>query len=348
MIYPVSKPSITALEKKYLKEAIDSEWISSKSPFVEKFEKAWASKNNMKHGVACSSGTTALVLALRALGIGKGDRVLVPEFTMVATAWAVEFVGATPVFVDCDETLNIDPTKIKEKITGRTKAIIPVSVYGRQYSDDVIKVINEHNAKHKHIYIIEDLAEAHGTKPRGDIACYSLFANKIINSGEGGICLTNVDKYAELMAWYRSMCFNSEHTFLHPDIGYNFRMTGMQAAVALAQVERFDEIIAKRKQIEKWYNKYLPKEIQMPKRDVLWMYDVLVPEKKMQIMQKIQEKGVEVRHFFKPMSMQPMYNQKYGYLRANWYSKRGFYLPTYTDLTEKDVKKISDIVISCL
>jgi dTDP-4-amino-4,6-dideoxygalactose transaminase len=338
MIYPVSKPSITDLEKKYLKEVIDSEWISSKSPFVERFEKAWASYNKMKYGVACSSGTSALVIALRAIGIKAGDEVIVPEFTMVATAWAVSYIGANPIFVDCGDDLNINPDLIEEKITKKTKAIIPVSVYGRMYSDKVLEIAKKYN-----LVVIEDLAEAHGTPPRGDIACYSLFANKIISSGEGGICLTDNKKYADLMIWYRSMCFNAEHTFLHPDIGYNFRMTGLQGAVALAQVERLDEILKKRKQIEEWYNTYLPKEIQMPKRDVLWMYDIVVKNKE-KVMEGLKECGVETRHFFKAMSQQPMYNRDYLSSNAFNFSKFGLYLPTYTDLTEEDVKFISEKV----
>jgi dTDP-4-amino-4,6-dideoxygalactose transaminase len=329
---------------------MDSEWISSKGPYVEKFEKAWAKRNQRKYGVACSSGTTALTIALRACGIKKGDRVIVPEFTMVATAWAVNYVGATPVFVDCDDKLNINPEKLKEKLatTKNVRAVIPVSVYGRRYSGAVTTAIKNHNKNHQRVWVIEDLAEAHGTLPRGDIACYSLFGNKILSSGEGGICLTSDTKLAELMAWYRSMCFNKEHTFLHPDIGYNFRMTNLQAAVALAQVERTTEILEKRAKIEKWYNKYLPKHIQMPKRDVLWMYDINLGNRRNKVMKRLKERGVDTRYFFKPMSMQPMYNRPYRFLNAFKWSQRGLYLPTYTDLTEEDVKNISQIVIDCL
>lgn len=348
MKYPVSKPSITDLEKKYVKECIDSEWISSKSPFVERFENAWASYNDMEYGVACSSGTTALVIALRAIGIKPGDEVIVPEFTMVATAWAVTYVGAKPVFVDCDDDLNMNPEKMKWAFTQKTRAVIPVSIYGRAYSDEIITIINKHNRRSRRIYIIEDLAEAHGTKPRGDIACYSLFANKIISSGEGGICLTNNAKWAEMMAWYRSMCFNEDHTFLHPALGYNFRMTGLQAAVALAQVERFDEIIEKRKRVEEWYDKYLPDEVKMPKRDVLWMYDIKVPKQRHEVIRKLKEKGIETRVFFKPMSQQPMYNKFFKHLNAFKLGQKGLYLPTYTEMTEEDVKYICDSVISCL
>jgi len=338
---PVSMPSLTDLEKKYVNEALDTNWISSKGPFVERFEKAWAKKNKMEYGVGCSSGTTALVLALRAIGVQEGDEVIVPEFTMVATAWAVTYVGATPVFVDCDDTLNINPKKIRKAITIKTKAIIPVSIYGRMYSDAVIRAITQVNKRRtKKIKIIEDLAEAHGTKVRGDIACYSLFANKIITSGEGGICLTNNKRYAELMKWYGAMCFNEDHTFLHPDLGYNFRMTALQGAVALAQVERFDEIIRKRKLIEKWYDENIPEYLKMPPRDVLWMYDINVGYKQNLIRQELKKKGVDSRVFFKPMSQQPTYNRPYNHLNAFRWAYQGLYLPTYTDMTEEDVKTI--------
>ena len=344
--FPVSKPSLEGNEAMYVNEAVRTNWISSKGPFVERFEKAWADKNKMEHGVACSSGTTALVLALKACGIKKGDEVIVPEFTMVATAWAVTYVGATPIFVDCDDTLNMDPEKIKFK--SKTKAIIPVSVYGRKYSDEVIKKVKQWNKNNKKVWIIEDLAEAHGTEIRGDIACYSLFANKIITSGEGGICLTNDKKKAELMRWYGAMCFNDDHTFLHPSLGYNFRMTALQAAVALAQVERFDEIIKKRKKIEKWYNKYLPKEVLMPKRDVLWMYDINVGDQQKRIVKALKKKGIETRVFFKPMSQQPMYNRFYLYSKAFKWAYKGIYLPTYTDMTEEDVIHISKTLTELL
>jgi dTDP-4-amino-4,6-dideoxygalactose transaminase len=340
MKIPVSKPSLTGNEAKYVNETIITNWISSKGEFVDEFEREWAKYNKVKYGVACSSGTSALVLALKACGVKEGDEVIVPEFTMVATAWAVTYVGAKPVFVDCDDTLNINPDLIKDKITNKTKAIIPVSIYGRKYSRKVLKVIREHRKK---IWVIEDLAEAHGTKVRGDIACYSLFGNKIITSGEGGICLTNDKKLAELMKWYGAMCFNESHTFIHPDIGYNFRMTAMQGAVALAQVERFDEIIEKRKQIEKWYNANLPRKVKMPKRDVLWMYDINVGKKQGMVTKLLKERGIETRHFFKPMSQQPMYNYKnYRYTNAFKWAYQGIYLPTYTDMTEEDVIFVCD------
>lgn len=334
---PVSQPDIGEKERAYLLDAFDSGWISSKGQYIEKFEEAWASKNDMKYGSACSSGTTALTLALRALGIGEGDEVIVPDFTMIATAWAVTYVGATPVFVDCKDDLNIVEDLIEDAITPRTKAIMPVHIYGRQCNmEKIMKLAYEYNLR-----VIEDSAEAHGIKPVGDIACYSFFANKIITTGEGGMCLTNDKRLKDQIDHLRSMAFDLKHTFLHKKIGYNFRMTNMQAAVGLAQVERFDEILAKRKQIEEWYDKYIDERFKMPKRDVLWMYDVNCGDEMQIIKEGLAEKGIDTRYFFKPMTIQPMYDEGdiANYNAFDW-SQDGIYLPTFNQLTEDQVKYI--------
>lgn len=344
MKYPVSKPTITELERRYVSEVMESGNISSISPFVGKFEESFASYHKALYGVACSSGTNALTLAVRALGLGEGDEVIVPDFTMIASAWGVTYSGAKPVFVDCGDDLNIDVTKIEEKITPRTKAIMAVHIYGRQCNmKEIMRIAYEYN-----LYVIEDSCEAHGVPLVGDIACFSLYGNKIITSGEGGICVTNSERLMKQMQHLRSVTFDVKHTFHHKKMGYNFRMTGLQAAVALAQVERIDEILEKRKQIEAWYDKYLPESIKMPKRDVLWMYDVKVDDKD-KFMQLLEEKGIETRPFFKPMRMQVQYYDE-AYKSSNAYkmSQVGLYLPTYFDLTEEDVKYISEAVINTL
>ncbi|MEO6086866.1 MAG: DegT/DnrJ/EryC1/StrS family aminotransferase [Umezawaea sp.] len=333
--YPVSMPSLTGRELEYVTKAVQDGWISSQGPYIPQFEQAFAAYNGVAHGVACSSGTTALTLALRALGIGPGDEVIVPEFTMIATAWAVDYVGATPVFVDCGDDLNIDVRRIEEKITPRTKVIMPVHVYGRRCDmDAIMDIAFEYNLR-----VVEDSAEAHGVRPVADIACYSLFANKIITSGEGGVCLTDDARLAGQMAHLRGMAFTKDHSFLHKKLAYNFRMTNLQAAVALAQVERLDEFLAIRKRIEKRYQEGL-RDIDgitlMPERDVLWMYD-LRAERREELREFLSAEGIDTRLFFKPMSRQP------GYLDPNWpslnatrFSEDGFYLPTYTELTEDD------------
>ncbi|MFF3445111.1 DegT/DnrJ/EryC1/StrS family aminotransferase [Streptosporangium sp. NPDC002721] len=319
----------------YLTEAVRSGWISSQGPFVRRFEEEFAQYNGLSYGVACSSGTTALTLALRALGVGPGDEVLVPEFTMVATAWAVTYTGAVPVFVDCADDLNIDVSLIESRITPRTKVIMPVHVYGRRCDmDAIMKLAHEYNLR-----VVEDSAEAHGVRPVGDIACFSLFANKIITAGEGGVCVTNSEHLAQQMAHLRSMAFSKEHDFIHKKLAYNFRMTNMQAAVALAQLEQIDEILAIRKRIENHYDSGLDGidgVTIMPPRDVLWMYDIRV-ERREELREFLTDAGIETRPFFQPMSRQPMYRTPdWPSLNAARFAADGLYLPTDPGLTESD------------
>ncbi|MFI6457886.1 DegT/DnrJ/EryC1/StrS family aminotransferase [Streptosporangium amethystogenes] len=337
--YQVSKPYLAGRELEYLTEAVHSGWISSQGPFVRRFEEEFAQYNGVAYGVACSSGTTALTLALRALGIGPGDEVLVPEFTMVATAWAVTYTGAVPVFVDCADDLNIDVSLIEARITPRTKAIMPVHVYGRRCDmDAIMKLAHEYNLK-----VVEDSAEAHGVRPVGDIACFSLFANKIITAGEGGVCVTNSEQLARQMAHLRSMAFSKEHDFIHKKLAYNFRMTNMQAAVALAQLEQIDEILAIRKRIENHYDSGLDGIdgiTIMPPRDVLWMYDIRA-ERREELREFLTDAGIETRPFFQPMSRQPMYfNSDWAALNAARFAADGLYLPTDPGLTESDQDRV--------
>ncbi|UOZ04262.1 DegT/DnrJ/EryC1/StrS aminotransferase family protein [Amycolatopsis sp. WQ 127309] len=341
--YPVSQPHLTGREIYYVTEAVTTGWISSQGPFVQRFEESFADWNGQGHGVACSSGTTALTLALRALGIGPGDEVLVPEFTMIASAWAVTYTGATPVFVDCGDDLNIDVALLESKITPRTKAIMPVHIYGRRCDMDAIMDL----AYQYNLRVVEDSAEAHGVRPVGDIACFSLYANKIISSGEGGICLTNDARLAEQMKHLRGMAFSKAHDFVHKKLAYNFRMTNLQAGVALAQVERIDEILELRSRIEKQYDERLsgiPGITRMPGRDVLWMYDLLA-EGRDELRAHLSAAGVETRLFFQPMSRQPMYlDPKWPELNAARLAAQGFYLPTYVGLEESDQDFIVDRV----
>lgn len=341
--YPVSRPALDGSELEYLTSAVSDGWISSQGPMVRRFERTFADYNGVAHGVSCSSGTTALTLALRALGIGPGDEVIVPEFTMIASAWAVTYTGATPVFVDCGDDLNIDVTRIEEKITARTKAVMPVHIYGRRCDMDAIMDI----AYQYNLRVVEDSAEAHGVRPVGDIACYSLFANKIITAGEGGICLTDDPRLAGQLAHLRAMAFTEDHSFLHKKIAYNFRMTAMQAAVALAQTERLDDILATRREIGRRYDEGLagvPGITLMPPRDVLWMYD-LRAERREELREFLVGESIETRLFFKPMSRQPMYfHPDWPSLKANTFAEDGLYLPTHTGLTAADQEFVIDRV----
>lgn len=345
MRYPVASPNFDGNEDKYVNECLESTLISSTGPFVARFEEAFAEYVGTKYAVACSNGTTALTLALLSIGVGPGDEVIVPEFTMVATAWAVTYTGAKPVFVDCGPDLNIDVNKIEERINSKTKAIIPVHVYGRPARVDHIKRI----VKGRNIYVIEDAAEAHGATQNGetvgslgDLGCFSMYGNKIITSGEGGVITTNDPELRDRIKYLRSMAFEPNHTFLHKEVGYNFRMTALQAAVALGQLERLPEFLKKRQQITEWYDEHLKQfTIPRPEGSVTWMYDVVVePKHRDQLMADLAQYGIETRYFFKPMSMQPMYDKPFGRLMAYAFSEAGFYLPAYTDLTKSDVNYI--------
>lgn len=324
------RPSLTHLEEACLADAFATSEIGG-GKYIAKFEKAWADYNRRTYGVSCNSGTNALYLALLALGVGEGDEVIVPEFTMAATAWAVSYTGATPVFIDCDDTLNMDVDLIKPAISSRTKAILPVHIYGRQCDMTAINAI----AQEYGLFVVEDMAEAHGIPPSGDISCYSFYGNKILTTGEGGMCLTDNEEWAESMRLYANMYFDKERSMIHKEMGHNFRMTNMQAAIGYAQVMRIDEILKKRRQIERWFNKYMPKEYIRPNRDVLWMYDFDCGDRQAEIKAK-----TETRYFFKPMSMQPCYDLPYEHLNAYKWSKRGLYALVWTDMTEDDVKEI--------
>jgi perosamine synthetase len=339
--YQASQPYLTGREMSYVRESIDTGWISARGPCVRRFEEEFARYNGVARGVACSSGTAALTLALRALGIGPGDEVLVPEFTMVATAWAVTYTGATPVFVDCGDDLNIDVALIAPKITPRTKAIMPVHIHGRRCDmDAIMRLAFEYNLR-----VVEDSSHAHGVRPTGDIACFSLHATKIITSGEGGICVTDDNRLAGQMAHLRNMAISSDHSALHAKLAYNFRMTSLQAGVALAQTEKLDEILELRAAIGKRYDAGLDGIAgitRMPPRDVLWMYD-LRAERREELREFLGHEGIETRVFFKPMSQQPMYvDPEWPSLNASRFAADGLCLPAYPGLTDSDQDYIID------
>lgn len=381
----MSKPSITELEKHFVERAMEKSDIGV-GEYIPMFDELWAQKNHKKYGVSCNSGTNAIYLALKALGIGQGDEVIVPEYTMIATAWAVSYTGAKPVFVDCGDDLLMNPSLISEKITEKTKAIIVVPIYGRTYEEKHWSQGDVYNGARKNgLFVIEDMAEAHGIQPLGDISCYSFYGNKILTTGEGGMCLTDNKEWADEMRKLANMYFDEGRTMIHPKMGHNFRMTNLQAAVGVAQVLRMEEILEKRKNIEDVYDRNLPEHVKMPRRDVLWMYDIQTDHQE-ELKAYLEKNGIPSRYGFKPMSMQPDYafdgytitpedaieeikkedkdfpnglfgklimktlknkkSREYEHLNAYKWSKRILYLPTYTDLTESDVKHICKIVKS--
>ena len=247
---PVCEPALLGNELKYVTEAVSTGWISSAGKFVTEFESQFAHYCGCKYGVAVCNGTVALHLALVALGVGEGDEVIIPSFTMIATAFAVCYTGAKPVFVDADkDTWNIDVCKIEEKITPRTKVILPVHLFGMMCDMDAINALA---AKH-HVKVLEDAAESHGAEFRGrragscsDLAAFSFFANKNITTGEGGMVVTNDEDLYNCLRYYKNMCFplDGPRNYKHEDIGFNYRMSNLHAAIGLAQTERLMNIEA--------------------------------------------------------------------------------------------------------
>jgi len=340
-------------ELKYATDCLNSGWISSGGSYIGRFEKAFAEYCGCAHGITTTSGTTALHLALVATGIGKGDEVIVPTFTMAASAFAVCYTGATPIFVDCEPlTFNIDTTLIESKITKNTKAIMPVHIYGHPCAMKTVMDI----AEAYHLIVIEDAAEAHGAMyddlmigSIGHIGCFSFYANKICTTGEGGMVVTND---ANIAARARSLkdLSHSETRFLHTDVGFNYRMTNLTAAIGVAQVEKIDEYIALRRKHAALYSRLLKGvglelPVEMPwVKNVYWMYAVLVKENRKQFMDYLYSKGVETRTFFIPMHRQPMFKDGGDYPIADDISQRGLYLPSGSGLTDDEIVYICDTI----
>jgi perosamine synthetase len=353
---PISEPSITDKEADYVLQAVKSGWVSSLGEFITKFEEKFAEYIGVKYALTTCNGTTALHLALVSLGIKEGDEVIVPDLTFVATANAVTYTGAKPVFADVDpETWCIDPDDIKKKITPRTKAIIPVHLYGHPANmDEINKIAKEHN-----LYVIEDSAEALGAEYKGkkvgslsDCGVFSFYGNKIITTGEGGMITTNDENLYEKAKYLRDHAMSKEKRYWHTQIGFNYRITNIQAALGLAQLERINELIEKRRQIFSWYKEFLQGidgiKLNPEKpwaKNVYWMV-CLVLEKDFRIdrdelMSKLRERGIDTRPFFYPISDMPMYHKSNTPV-AHRISQRGLNLPTFFNITKDDVKFICD------
>ncbi len=360
---PVAEPSLGNEELENVIEAVKSGWISSKGKFIPEFEENFAKYCNCKYGVATSNGTTALHLALTALGISKGDEVIVPDLTFIATANAVIYCNAKPIFVDSHpEFWGIDPEKIEEKITKNTKAIIPVHLYGHPCDmDPIMDIVENHN-----LYVIEDAAEAHGAEYKGkkvgsfgDISCFSFYGNKIITTGEGGMCLTDNEELAEKMRILRDHGMNPNKKFWHDVIGFNYRMTNMQAAVGLAQLQKLDEFIEKRRQIAKWYEEGLKEladknlitlhpEMKWAKC-VYWMYSILIEDRfgmsRYELMKELEENGIETRPFFYPLHTMPPYKSNEKFEAAEEVARKGINLPSSISLNKEIIEIITGLLM---
>ena len=283
---PVCEPLLDGNEQAYVLDCLQTNWISSGGKYLEMFEEAFSASCGAQYGVACSSGTAALHLAFAALGIGSGDEVIVPCFNLIVGASSVIWTGAKPVLVDVDpSTMCLDPDRIEQEITPRTKAILAVHMYGHPCHMDPILEI----ARGQQLSVVEDGAQAHGAEYKhrrvgalGDVGCFSFYGNKILTTGEGGMLTTNDPAVAERVRFLRNQAFQ-EPRFVHRELGFNYRLTNIQAAIGLAQCEKLDEKVARKRQIAAWYTERLDGErgITLPTeagwaRNVYWMYGILL------------------------------------------------------------------------
>lgn len=362
---PVSEPLLDGNEKRYLAEAIDTQWISSEGPFVKKFENDFAKKVNRRFGIAVANGTAALEIAAKSICIQKDDEVIMPSFTIISCAQAIVKEGGKVIPIDCDRfTFNMLVDEIEAKITEKTKAIMPVHIYGLPVEmDGIISLAQKYNLK-----IIEDAAEMHGQtykgKPCGsfgDLSVFSFYANKIITTGEGGMIVTDDESLAEKCRFYRNLCFEKKR-FIHNELGFNYRFTNTQAAIGLAQLERLDEFVNIKRAIGKKYNRLFESNrlLQIPvdksesADNIYWVYPLVLkpdfPYNAEYVMNELQKRGIGTRPFFYPMHLQPILKE----LRAipdglrlpvsEMLYERGFYIPSGLPLTDEEISFIADNV----
>jgi len=358
---PVNEPLLDGNEGKYLVECIRTGWISSEGPFVLEFEKKFAERVSRKYAIAVANGTAALDIAVEALGIGPGDEVILPTFTIISCIGQIVRSGAIPVLVDSDPvTWNMDLSQVENKITHRTKAILAAHIYGLPIDmDALLKIARKHG-----IQIIEDAAQMHGQTYKGracgcfgEISTFSFYPNKHITTGEGGMVVTDDAELAEKARSLRNLCFQPDKRFVHEDLGWNYRMTNLQAAVGVAQLERLDEFIAKKRRMGARYTAALRNTngLQLPipatkyADNIYWVYG-LVLQSDIQfdardVMLRLSESGVQCRPFFWPMHEQPIF-RKHGLFRGEHYpvaerlARRGFYVPSGLALTDSQLDRV--------
>lgn len=357
-IIPVCEPKLSGREIEYVVSCLKTNWISSAGHFIPAFEKAFSAKCGTRYGVACSSGTAALHLAIAALGLGRGDEVILPTLTMIATANAVSYTGAKPILVDVDpRTWNLDIPQVEKKVTPRTKGIMPVHMYGHPVDMDPL----ERLAKKHNVILIEDAAHAHGAEYKGRrvgglgfAACFSFYANKIITTGEGGMITTNDEAFAEEARNLRDHAFSQERHFWHKSQGFNYRMTNLQAAIGLAQTENFEDLVEARIKNAEYYDRLLKNipGLTLPPRtegikNVFWMYAILVEDhfgiSRDALRERLAAQGIETRTFFIPIHLQPIYRRKFKetFPVSEELCRKGMYLPSAATLTQKDIERVA-------
>lgn len=362
---PVNEPLLNGNEEKYLIECIRTGWISSEGPFIKQFEEQFAARVGRKYGVAVSNGSVALDAAVVALGIGNGDEVIVPTFTIISCAAAIVRAGATPVVVDCDPvTWNMDIAQVEARITSRTKAIMVVHIFGLPTDmNPLLALANKHGLK-----VIEDAAEMHGQVYRGkpcgsfgDISTFSFYPNKHITTGEGGMIVTDDLVLAERCRSLRNLCFKPERRFVHDELGWNLRMTNLQAALGVAQLERLDEFVGIKRRMGARYTELLAgtSGIQLPlahadyAENIYWVYAMVlgddVPFDAKEAMARLGKLGIGTRPFFWPMHEQPVF-KKMGLFAGETHpvaeriAQRGFYIPSGMALTDAQMEQSATAV----
>jgi perosamine synthetase len=362
---PVNEPLLDGNEKKYLFECIETGWISSEGPFVKQFEEQFAARVGRKHGIAVSNGSVALDTAIAALEIGQGDEVILPTFTIISCAAAIVRAGAVPVVVDCDpDTWNMDVNLIEAKITPKTKAIMVVHIYGLPVDMDSVLALADRYG----LQIIEDAAEMHGQTYKGRpcgsfgaISTFSFYPNKHITTGEGGMLVTDDDKLAERCRALRNLCFQPQKRFVHEELGWNFRMTNLQAAVGVAQLERLDEFVARKRHMGQRYTELLSDipSLQLPRsrtdyaENIYWVYGLIlnndVSLDTQEVMQRLGKYKIGTRPFFWCMHEQPIF-QKMALFDgvscpvAEKIARRGFYIPSGMALKDEQIEQVAQIL----
>ncbi len=366
---PVNNPLIDGSESDYLQKCIETGWVSSEGPFVGEFEHKFAKLCGRKHAVAVSSGSAALEIAVHSLGIKKGDEVILPTFTIISCVAPLIRIGAIPVLIDADPlTWNMDVNQIEERISSKTKAIMAVHIYGLPVDMDPLLLL----AKRHGLLVIEDAAEAHGLlyKDRicgslGNVSTFSFYPNKLITTGEGGMVLTDDDSIAEKCRSFRNLCFQKDKRFIHEELGWNFRMTNIQAALGLAQIERLDEFIKIKRIMGKRYTSLLKnlKHIQLPLKEteysenIYWIYGLVlgadISDNADSIMKKLKNCGIGTRPFFWPIHLQPVL-KKMGLFSndsfpvAEQIAQKGFYIPSGLGLSNSDINSVSSELYTIL
>lgn len=356
---PVSAPALSGNEKRYVNECLDTTWISSIGPFIDRFERGFSEYCGVPHAISCCNGTVALHLALLGLGVGPGDEVLVPSLTYVASANAVRYCGAEPVFVDSDpETWNLDPADLARKATPRTRAVMAVHLYGKPAPMAEILAF----ARPRGIAVVEDCAEAIGAlydgRPAGslaDVAAFSFFGNKVITCGEGGMVLTGDETLGRTIRQLKGQGQDFERRYWFPVVGYNYRMTNIAAALGLAQLERIDDYLAARDEIAAWYRAELEGSPHLRlaakdgpgERSVCWLWSVVLSgaagERRDRIMASLRAAGVDSRPFFYPCHVLPPYARpdSAGCPQAERLGARGLSLPTWVGMTRDHVRRVA-------